>query len=81
MNISVYEQIFRIQSVSDDVLCLELRTRKPSTSWPECVAGGDFEGFDNEDSTVIDDIVSLGKNMSLEVNNEEMEELLEDNKD
>ena len=29
---SVYEQIFRTQSVSDDVLCLELRTRKPSTS-------------------------------------------------
>jgi len=33
MNNSVYEQIFRTQSVSDDVLCLELRTRKPSTSW------------------------------------------------
>ena len=31
MNSSVYEQIFRTQSVSDDVLCLELRTRKPST--------------------------------------------------
>ena len=29
-NNSVYEQIFGIQSVSDDVLCLELRTRKPS---------------------------------------------------
>jgi len=26
--------------------------------------------FDNEDSAVIDDIVSLGKNMGLEVNNE-----------
>jgi len=33
MNRSVYEQIFRTQRVSDDVLCLELRTRKPSTSW------------------------------------------------
>jgi hypothetical protein len=32
-NNSVYEQIFRTQIVSDDVLCLELRTRKPSTSW------------------------------------------------
>ena len=32
MNNSVYEQIFQAQSVSDDVLCLELRTRKPSTS-------------------------------------------------
>jgi len=29
-NNSFYEQIFRTQSVSDDVLCLELRTRKPS---------------------------------------------------
>jgi len=27
-------------------------------------------GFDNEDSAVIDDIVSLGKSMGLEVNNE-----------
>jgi len=35
MNRSVYEQIFRTQSVSDDVLCLELRTRKPSTSWSD----------------------------------------------
>ena len=30
MNNSVYEQIFRTQSVSDDVLCLKLRTHKPS---------------------------------------------------
>jgi hypothetical protein len=35
MNNSVYEQIFRKQSVSDEVLCLELRTRKPSTSWSD----------------------------------------------
>jgi hypothetical protein len=35
MNNSVYEQIFRTQSASDDVLCLELRTRKPSTSWSD----------------------------------------------
>jgi len=55
MNNSVYEQIFRTQSVSDGVLCLELRT---------------LLGFDNEDSAVIDDIVSLGKNMGLEVNYE-----------
>ena len=38
MNNSVYEQIFRTQSVSDDVLCLELRTRKPSTSWSDGVS-------------------------------------------
>jgi len=55
MNNSVYEQIFRAQIVSDDLLCLGLRT---------------LLGFDNEDSAVIDDIVSLGKNMGLEVNNE-----------
>ena len=55
MNNLVYEQIFRTQSVSDDVLCLELRT---------------LLGFGNEDSAVIDDIVSLGRNMGLEVNNE-----------
>ena len=30
MNNSVYEQIIRTQSVSDYVLCLKLRTRKPS---------------------------------------------------
>jgi len=48
--------------------------------WPDCVAGRDFEGFDNEDSAVIDDIVSLGKNIGLEVNNEDVEELLEDHK-
>jgi len=29
-NNSVYEQIFRTQNVSDEVLCFELRTRKPS---------------------------------------------------
>jgi len=34
-NSSVYEEIFRTQSVSDGVLCLELQTRKPSTSWVE----------------------------------------------
>ena len=39
------------------------------------------KGFDNEDSAVINDIVSLGKNMGLEVNNEDVEELLEDHKD
>ena len=33
VNNAVYEQIFRTKSVSDDILCLELRTRKPSTSW------------------------------------------------
>jgi len=48
--------------------------------WPDCVAGKDFEGFNTEDFAVVDDIVCLGKNMGLEVNNEDMEELLEDHK-
>jgi len=30
-----FEQIFGTQSGSDDVLCLELRKRKPSTSWSD----------------------------------------------
>jgi hypothetical protein len=29
----VYEQNFQTQSALDDVLCIELQTRKPSTSW------------------------------------------------
>ena len=39
------------------------------------------KGFDNEDSAVIDDVVSLDKNMGLEVNNEDVAELLQDHKD
>jgi hypothetical protein len=35
MNNSAYEQISRTQSVSDDVMCLELWTRKPSASWSD----------------------------------------------
>ena len=49
--------------------------------WSECVAGRQLEGFDNEESAVIYDIVSLGKNISLDDNNEDVEELLEDHKD
>lgn len=45
--------------------------------WPDCVAGRDFEDFDSQDFVVIDDIVFPGKNMGLEINNEDMEELLE----
>jgi hypothetical protein len=48
--------------------------------WPDCAASRDFEGFDTEDFAVVDDIVSLSKNMSLEINNENVELLLEDHK-
>ena len=40
-----------------------------------------YKHFVNEDSAVINDIVSLGKNMGLEINNEDMEALLDDHKD
>ncbi|XP_060697366.1 tigger transposable element-derived protein 1-like [Hemiscyllium ocellatum] len=44
--------------------------------WPECVAGRDFEGF--EEPPVVPVIVSLGKSMGLEVSEEDVEELIED---
>ncbi|GCC33435.1 hypothetical protein chiPu_0011904 [Chiloscyllium punctatum] len=46
--------------------------------WPECVAGRDFEGF--EEPPVVPVIVSLGKSMGLEVSGEDVEELVEDHK-
>ena len=45
---------------------------------PDCVAARNFEGFEPE--SVVDDIVSLGKSMGLEVNNEDVEELANDHK-
>lgn len=42
--------------------------------WLNCVASRNFEGFDTEDFA----FVSLDKNMSLEVNNEDVGELVED---
>jgi len=32
INNSGYEQIFQTQSISDDIMCIELQTHKPSTS-------------------------------------------------
>ncbi|GCC36385.1 hypothetical protein chiPu_0014879 [Chiloscyllium punctatum] len=46
--------------------------------WPECVAGRDFEDF--EEPPVVPVIVSLGKSMGLEVSEEDVEELVEDHK-
>ena len=51
MNSSVYEQIFRTQSVSVDVLCLELRTRKPSTTWSDKVGESASAVFVGETET------------------------------
>jgi hypothetical protein len=48
--------------------------------WPDCVADRDIEGFEAESVAVVDDIVSLGKSMGLEVDNADMEELVEDHR-
>ena len=40
--------------------------------WPDCVAGRDFEGFEEPA------IVALGYSMGLEVNEEDVKELAED---
>ncbi|XP_067134160.1 tigger transposable element-derived protein 1-like isoform X1 [Centruroides vittatus] len=46
--------------------------------WPDCVTVSDFEGFETETDGVVDDIVSLGKSLGLEVNNAEIEELVKE---
>jgi hypothetical protein len=61
--------------------------------WPECVTECDFEVFEvvatmstrasvaetpTEDMQLIDDIVSMGQNLGLEINNDDVEELLEE---
>ena len=43
--------------------------------WPDCVAGRDFEGFEEP---IVSAIVALGHSMGLEVNEEDMKELVED---
>jgi hypothetical protein len=50
-NASDHEQIFRTQSVSDDVVCLELRTRKPSTSWSDKLGVSASAVFSEESSS------------------------------
>ncbi|XP_066231909.1 zinc finger MYM-type protein 6 isoform X4 [Saccopteryx leptura] len=44
--------------------------------WPEVVSERDFEGFEPEVS-VVEEIVSLGKSMGLEVNEEDIDDLIE----
>uniref|UniRef100_A0A8C5PXM0 HTH CENPB-type domain-containing protein n=1 Tax=Leptobrachium leishanense TaxID=445787 RepID=A0A8C5PXM0_9ANUR len=47
--------------------------------WPDCVIGHDFEGFAQDwEPPVVDDIVSLGKIMGLEVNEDDIQELVEE---
>lgn len=46
--------------------------------WPDYVTERDFEKFETHLIEVVDDIVSLGKIMDLEVNNDDVEELVEE---
>ncbi|XP_005008025.1 tigger transposable element-derived protein 1-like [Cavia porcellus] len=47
--------------------------------WPDCVLGHDLEGLAHEQELpVIDEIVSLGKTMGLEVNEDDIQELIEE---
>ncbi|XP_061672523.1 tigger transposable element-derived protein 1-like [Syngnathoides biaculeatus] len=46
--------------------------------WPACVAEGEFEDLANEEAAVVDEIVSIGKSMGLEVDRQDVEELVEE---
>ena len=47
--------------------------------WPSCVPEREeFEGLEADAAAVVDEIVSLGKNMGLEVDGNDLEELIED---
>ena len=58
--------------------------------WPESVPDGDLDGFEADsgsarhsynivdDSTIIDDIMTIGQSMRLEVDADDIEDLLED---
>lgn len=46
--------------------------------WPDCVVERDFEGFETQTNEVVNDIVSLGKIMGLEVSDDDIEELVEE---
>ncbi|XP_030179530.1 tigger transposable element-derived protein 1-like [Lynx canadensis] len=47
--------------------------------WPDCVLGHDLEGLAHEqEAPVVDEIVSLGKTMGLEVNEDDIQELVEE---
>ncbi|KAM6168259.1 tigger transposable element-derived protein 1-like [Erethizon dorsatum] len=47
--------------------------------WPDCVFGHDLEGLAHEqEPPVVDEIVSLGKTMGLEVNEDDIQELVEE---
>ena len=46
--------------------------RKP---WPDSVAERDFEGFESDDSSLIEEVVSIGKSLGLKVESDDVHEL------
>ena len=44
--------------------------------WQDSVAERDFEGYEPEDSVLIDEVMSMGKSMGLEVECVDIHELL-----
>jgi hypothetical protein len=60
---------------------VSLRTLKSSwrNLWPDCVALKDLEDTATED-VVVNEIVSLGKSMGLDVDSDDVEELIEDHR-
>ena len=44
--------------------------------WPDWVAERDFEGFEPDDRALIYEVMSMGKHIGLEVENEVVHELL-----
>ena len=55
--------------------------------WPGCVLEQDFEGFETdalaanvEENAIVEEIISLGRSMGLEVDSEDVEELVQDHR-
>ena len=46
---------------------------------PDSVEEREFEGFESDDSALIDEVVSMGKSMELEVESEDVYELFKSN--
>lgn len=49
--------------------------------WPECVDEIDFEGFEAEDTDLVDDSIIIGQSMGLEVDLDDVEDLVAEYQD
>lgn len=74
---NVYHCVQLIEKAWHDVT---FRTLKAAWKklWPACILERDFKGFDPQDSVVVNDIVSMGQNMGLQVDADDVEELVAD---